>query len=112
MSALVLTIDDNSLVKRSVRRRFRGRAVSTDSTQEGVEIARRLQPRVVLLDSHRMQVIPSIRAVAPKADFIVCTDDVNDIEVRRAEHLRADSYLEKLDIDGIIYEIAAIFAGL
>lgn len=111
MQATVLTIDNNNEIRRRVARRFRGAAVSTSSTEEGIRIADQIKPLVVLLDSRRMESISQIRAVAPRADIIVCTDEFNELESRRARKMEVNSYVRKKRTTAILYEIFSILSG-
>jgi DNA-binding NarL/FixJ family response regulator len=68
--------------------------------EQGIDVARTLQPDVVLLDiampvMDGLEAIPGIRTAAPDAAIVMCTAMIDDRVRRRALDLGAHAFIEK-----------------
>lgn len=105
MRSTLLLIDDHPLFRRGLAGMF---SCSGDfevvgeasSGREGIELARRLRPGVVLLDLHMpglsgLQVLDEIKQMALDCQVIVLTAELDRAELLEALHLGVDGYALK-----------------
>lgn len=113
---MVLVVDDDPLVLRSLKRRF-GRLADTAATSsEAIQKASTMWPAVIILDVNLggydvgFQLLPLLKAASPETKVIVSTGNYTDEGLAMARRLGAYSYLEKGDQDRLCAHVAAALA--
>jgi len=118
----VLIIDDHDLLRAGLRSRLErepGMAVVGDagSAEEGIVMARALQPDLVLLDlllprKSGFDAIPELAAVAPAARILVVSSQTSPSSIRRALTSGAAGYVPKRASDReLVNAIQLVAAG-
>jgi len=117
----VLIVDDHELLRAGLRSRLEhesGIAVvgEADSAERAVEMARRLQPDLILLDllmprKGGHEAIPELARVAPHAKILVVSSQAAPSWVRRALTAGAVGYLPKRASDHELMSAIRLVAG-
>lgn len=118
----ILIIDDHSLFRSGIRlllQRQNGFEVVGEAANglEGVKLAKRLNPDVVLLDLHMpgmggVETIPLIKEVAPQAQVVMLTVSEDAEDLMDALHSGARGYLLKnIDTDYLLDSIRRAHSG-
>jgi len=118
----VLIIDDHDLLRAGLRSRLEGEsgiAVVGDaaSAEQGIVMARSLQPDLVLLDlllprKSGFDAIPELKAVAPGARVLVVSSQTAPSSIRRALTAGASGYVPKRASDReLLSAIRLVAAG-
>ena len=101
----ILIIDDDRVYSRAISRHLVGVKKAAETLSEGMEMARRWQPSVILLDVHfpnddrlGLDVIEGLRVECPRAQIIVMCAVFDREHARVAIERGAFSYLEKGDV--------------
>lgn len=118
----VLCVDDHPLVREGITLKITGQAdmtvVGSAATgEEGLELFRRLDPHVTLMDLQLptmsgLETIRAIRATDPEARVIVLTMYQGDEDIHRALKAGATTYLLKSILsDELVRTVRAVFQG-
>lgn len=98
----VLVVDDDATWRKAIIRRTRG--VGADSISQGLSLAEKLQPDVILLDVRfdgpwqtGIDAIGDFLKASPESAIIVVTNLVNGYDRKRALASGAALYLDKSD---------------
>jgi NarL family two-component system response regulator LiaR len=117
----VLIVDDHGIVREGLRGLLTRPGIQVvgeaDSGANAVELARQLQPDVVLLDIRMregdgLQALPQIKAVSPSTSVIMLTTYANPGYLARAISSGASGYLSKeVNPEQIVRAVRTVAAG-
>jgi two-component system NarL family response regulator len=114
-------VDDHSIIRQGLRALLTGQGIEVVGEAENgaraIELARQVQPDVMLLDIRMkdvdgLQALPQIKAVSPQTSVIILTIYANPAYLARAISSGASGYLSKeADPDQIVRAVRAAAAG-
>jgi len=117
----VLLVDDHELLRAGLRSRLESEpgfdvVGEADTAERAVVMARKLQPKVILLDlllprKSGYEAIPELAEVAPQAKILVVSSQAAPSSVRRALSAGAAGYLPKRSSDQELVAAIQVVSG-
>lgn len=98
-----LVIDDDEMMLRSLQRLFGRGCLVAEETTRGIVMAAEHQPAAILVDVKLQQqisgleLLPVLRAVAPRSSIVVMSGSPSEEDKERAFEAGAAAYVDKAD---------------